>query len=232
MGVTAPGSIPLTRADILPEIHFTDDDQKWVDSLIQSHSPGKPEGVFRLALCPGARFKQKDWGLEKFEALLKEVSGPRLSDSLFGGRCLEVVLLGGGEDRARFLALAQKAPHTAPFRIWSLMGELNPRQAILFLRKCQACIGNDTFGLHAAIVAGTPSVVIMGGGDYGRWIPWANSDKHRMVFKPLPCQGCHWQCSQPDYDCIRQIPVNEVITELAQALGTQAGGPSKGSFLK
>lgn len=218
MGVPASEPAPLTRAGILPEILFTAEDQKQVDDVLWRHSAGEPADWFRLALCPGARFKQKDWGLDKYLALLDELKHPARRDALFGGRRLEVVMLGGPEDRDRFQALTRPVVQDASVRLWSVMGELNPRQAILFLRTCQACLGNDTFGLHAAIVAGIPSVVIMGGGDYGRWLPWLQPAKHRMVSGHLPCFGCHWRCSRATFDCVERISVADVVRELTLAL--------------
>ena len=99
-----------------------------------------------------------------------------------------------------------------------MAGKLTPREAAAVIGECDLCVGNDTFGLHAAVAAGTPSVVIMGGGDYPRWIPWRNPERHRMVVREMDCFGCGWECRYDDYHCVRGITVDEVMREIQMAL--------------
>jgi len=138
-----------------------------------------------------------------------------------------VFLLGGKEDRAkceRIVCSAQRATcnverATIPLRIVNLAGMLSVREAAAVIAECDLCVGNDTFGLHAACAVGTPSVVIMWGGDFGRWTPWGDPRRHRMTTARLNCFGCRGTCVHPVPRCVRDVTVADVLRECRAAWG-------------
>jgi len=106
----------------------------------------------------------------------------------------------------------QRAKHAA--RVLNLAGELTVRESAALIEQCDLCVGNDTFGLHAAVAVDTPSVVIMWGGDIGRWDPWGDPKRHRMVRAEVDCKGCEGNCTQPCFRCVDEIRVDSVAAEV------------------
>ena len=44
-------------------------------------------------------------------------------------------------------------------------------------------LGVKQVPLHIAVAAGTPTVCLMGGGHFGRFFPYGDIDKNRIVYK-------------------------------------------------
>lgn len=88
-------------------------------------------------------------------------------------------------------------------------------ESIALIEKSDLCLGNDTFGLHAAIAVGTPSVVVMWGGDGERWVPWGDPVRHRMVHAgDRSCFGCRGECIWSEFRCMKEIAVEDVLREV------------------
>jgi ADP-heptose:LPS heptosyltransferase len=254
---------------------------------------------FVLALCPGARFKQKQWGAEKFAELIVEL-GERLGEgqtedgrlrtegsfklqpsTLFNEEAgtndqgpdslghqssvishppnypghpspvsLRVLIVGGEEDREiageiigkvesgklkvemgrEAHAEARRAqrningepPQPSILLIEDWTGGCTLHQSMALIEASDLCIGNDTFGLHVAVAVGTPSVVLMWGGDGDQWIPWGDPGKHRMVRADVDCGGCEGLCEKGGYACMEQISV-EMVMEEVEKLKVESG---------
>ncbi len=82
------------------------------------------------------------------------------------------------------------------------------------IEQSDLCVGNDTLGLHVAVAVGTPSVVIMWGGDGDQWIPWGDTEKHRMVTADVDCGGCGGDCVHARHECMERISVEMVMGEI------------------
>jgi ADP-heptose:LPS heptosyltransferase len=197
-----------SRLDITPDLVLSNAERRFAAdyacALRAQHA-----GAILLALCPGARFVQKDWGIERFGDLLA---------GLAREFAVTAVVLGGREDRALFVRLKERTGAIKGLCLIDAVGGLTPRQAAAVIGECDACVGNDTFGLHAAVAAGTPSVVIMGGGDFGRWAPWRNPEEHRMIDLAMDCFGCGWACRFGDFRCVKGIGVEIVLAEIRAIL--------------
>ncbi len=94
-------------------------------------------------------------------------------------------------------------------------GRCTLHRSVALIEKSDLCIGNDTFGLHAAIAVGTPSIVLMWGGDGDQWIPWGSPAKHRMVRADVACVGgCSGKCIHVRHECMERITVEMVMDEV------------------
>ncbi len=249
--------VPVSsRADIRPDLELTASEKAKAKSVVAPFREQHP-GALVMALCAGARFKMKDWGIDKFTELIS-----RLAEH----RPLAVLLLGSATERFAFEDMRQKitkqlitedpqqqsealhqskarcrtrarcvarredreeqretlgsstlAARRLPLTAVNLAGSLSIRETTAVIAESDLCVGNDTFGLHAAVMVDTPSVVIMGGGDFPRWAPWGDPSRHRTANKPMDCYGCGWQCKYPQYRCIEEVTVQHVI-DCAQGL--------------
>ncbi len=58
-------------------------------------------------------------------------------------------------------------------------------------------VSNDTGPAHLSIALGTPTVVIVGGGHIGSFVPYPEGispDTARFVFHEMECFHCFWRC--------------------------------------
>lgn len=74
-------------------------------------------------------------------------------------------------------------------------------------------LGVDTGPAHLALALGKPAVVVLGGGDYGRFFPYGKS---RVVTHPMNCFQCHWECRYDRALCLHDIPPDEVVREVLE----------------
>lgn len=99
---------------------------------------------------------------------------------------------------------------------------------IEYIRAAKLVISNETSAIHIATATGTPAVCILGGGHFGRFLPYpANVADDKQVpvsvFSKMECFGCNWKCiySRKDDEvmpCISVVSSSEVLSACFQAL--------------
>jgi heptosyltransferase III len=142
-----------------------------------------PPGRGVLAVAPGAKIREKDWGEENWTRFIKllEEHVPSLS----------LVFLGAADERQLNERLA---------RLWAgsrlnLCGQLSPRESAAVLGRCDALVCHDSGPMHLAASRGTPCVALFGSYNRPRqWFPFG--DGHRVFYEP---RG------------VRLIPVERVV---------------------
>lgn len=157
-------------------------------------------------ICHGSRFKLKDWGWQNYACLILELQ-KRYNDML-------CILLGGMEDTDNATMIMDRLRGKED-KVINLTGTTGIFQASAYIGEADLCIGNDTFGLHAAVALDVASVVVMWGGDYGEWSPWRDPMRHKMASHELDCYGCAGSCKYDEPKCISSISVEEVLSVAA-----------------
>ena len=125
-----------------------------------------------VALAPGARIQAKDWGEERWAALIRLLQ-VRLPD-------VSLVFVGAPDERALSGRLAQ---------LWAgakvnLCGELTPRESAALLARCNLLLCHDSGPMHLAASQGTRCVALFG--NYNRprqWFPYGPD--HVVIHEPL-----------------------------------------------
>ncbi len=97
-------------------------------------------------------------------------------------------------------------------------GRCSLHESFALIEQSDLCIGNDTLGLHVAVAVGTPSVVIMWGGDGDQWIPWGDSGKHRMVRAGGACPQCQNGLVDKGHACMENVQVNDVLEVIFESV--------------
>ena len=91
------------------------------------------------------------------------------------------------------------------------------------LVKSQILISNETGTVHIANAVGTPTVCILGGGHFGRFVPYpelsGQTSRLKVVYHKMPCYGCDWKCVYQIKEgepapCISNISVDAVWNEV------------------
>lgn len=124
-----------------------------------------------VALSPGAKIPAKDWGEERWSALIRllQVRLPAIS----------LVFVGAPDERALNERLAQ---------LWggvklNLCGELTPRESAAVLGRCNMLVCHDSGPMHLAASQGTRCVALFGNFNRPRqWFPYGRD--HVVIHEP------------------------------------------------
>jgi len=98
-------------------------------------------------------------------------------------------------------------------------GRTSLKELAWLLAKSKILICNESGAAHIATAVGTSTVSIVGGGHFGRFVPYpkipGSINKFEAVFQKMPCYGCNWECIYPikknePAPCITTISVDAV----------------------
>lgn len=182
-------------------------------STIDEIQPDRPYCI----IFPGASWVGRQWSAENYAALLS---------ALQQHAGWLPVLCGGPDERELCETIVTAAGSPA----LNLAGKTSLTQLTELIRSAGLLVGNETSAIHIAAAVATPAVCILGGGHYGRFIPYPYdivADDNRPL--PLPvihrmeCYGCNWQCKFPVKDgepvpCIANITVDNVWQSVVNLL--------------
>lgn len=188
-------SVPIYPLDVLPNIQ---------PELIDLNLP-------YFMISPGAGWVGRRWPENYFAEvaiLLYEKTG------------WIPVLCGGLEDEPLAMKIISSA-HNLPWQ--NLAGKVSLIQLLAILGRAKLIIGNESSTVHMASAVACPVVCIIGGGHFGRFFPYGDLDKNRIVFKTMDCYGCNWQCIYPNVRCVEEIPVNDVFQEALSMIDLNMG---------
>jgi ADP-heptose:LPS heptosyltransferase len=169
-----------------------------------------------FVIFPGASWLGRLWPVERFGELLSKLTRSN------GGLA---VLCGSREERV----LCARVIDSSGMEALNLAGETSLPELVEVIRRAKFLVGNDTSAVHIAAAVGTPSVCILGGGHYGRFMPYvvdgADHTAPVPVIHRMDCFGCNWQCTQPHekdkaMPCISHITVHEVLEAVVTVLAT------------
>jgi ADP-heptose:LPS heptosyltransferase len=82
----------------------------------------------------------------------------------------------------------------------------------------------ETATAHFAAAFDRPAILLIGGGHYGQFGPWARSARQHWVTNSISCFGCNWACIQPEPYCVTHVTgeaVHAAIAALAPGLPLQ-----------
>ncbi|MDP6173519.1 MAG: glycosyltransferase family 9 protein, partial [Rhodospirillales bacterium] len=188
---------------------------QWRDAALPASLPA---GAPYVVLNPGSNEPGRRWPFDKFLNLAK-----RLIEAGY-----RVVLLGGegerpGDHRQRF--------GQGPSAIIDLIGRTSLSELMDIMAHAACVISNDTGPAHIGIGLGAPTVVIVGGGHFGSFVPYSADvapPNARFVFHEMPCYHCFWRCDKRPskfdvFPCIDEVGEEKVWSALEDLLPQSAG---------
>jgi ADP-heptose:LPS heptosyltransferase len=100
-----------------------------------------------------------------------------------------------------------------------LIGATTLDELLDFLRHAALVVTSETGPAHLAVALGAPTITILGGGQFGGWMPFppeASPSTQRVVYHRMPCYFCLWNCTQPHqrgeaYPCVDAVAVEDVL---------------------
>jgi ADP-heptose:LPS heptosyltransferase len=153
-----------------------------------------------LAFFPGAQYAPRIYPAYR-EAL----------EGFLERKGMTLVALGSPGERG----LAASILKDLPGRHLNLCGEFTLRQVGAALRQCRMALGAESGLAHMACAVGTAQVVVLGGGHFGRFMPY--SPLTTAVSLPLDCYFCNWRCPFERPFCIRDLDPRVVAHALERA---------------
>ncbi len=127
----------------------------------------------------------------------------------------KIVLLGSAKQKNVLKELVGKNNNTT-----ILAGELKLFEIPLLLKQAKLFIGQDSGLTHMALKMGTPLIAIIGGGEFGRFFPYMESEKVKFLYSKMDCFLCHWECSKTEMFCITDVTPQIVEAEIKQIVSS------------
>jgi ADP-heptose:LPS heptosyltransferase len=161
---------------------------------------------------PGSRIGLRQWSTEKFASVC---------DEIYIQKGLTGIIVGTKKEEL----LAENLISQSKAQLISLTGKTNIKQLVQLIAGARFLIGNESAGVHIAVAVQTPSYCILGGGHFGRFMPYPtflNTDKTFLptpIYNIMPCFHCDWNCKyavqrNKSVKCINDIPVEQVLKAL------------------
>ena len=179
-----------------------------------------------FVLFPGASISGKRWPLERFAETAQHVTRQYRWQG---------VVCGGAADKL----LAEKLCRMASVPLLNLVGLTSLDQLATILAHARLVLTNDTSAAHIGPAVGAPTVCILGGGHYGRFLPYDLPDAPlapRAVSHHMDCFGCNWRCiyrvrNGAPFPCVDNVSVAKVWQSVADALGSASGQTVSGASM-
>ncbi|MFZ5773924.1 MAG: glycosyltransferase family 9 protein [Thermodesulfobacteriota bacterium] len=200
LGLLEGFGIPISHRS--PELVVGPGSRAGADRLLAEITPG--DGPL-VAVQPFSLWRYKEWGTEKYVALIRW---------LLAERCATVLVTGGPAEQARAEAIARECGSGCH----NLAGRTSLSLYAALLQQCRLFIGVDSAGLHIAAAVGTPTVSLFGPSSAVSWAPVGPG--HRVVQKDFPCLPCREKgCGNSEKSrCLDELSVAEVTAAVAGQL--------------
>lgn len=193
----------------LGDSHFKASVPQWPYTLQISDNILKQLPNFYYIIFPGAGVKYRQWPIDNFVQLAQHISAMC--------SCTPILCGGPGEkDLGNYLA--HHITNSGP----NLVGRTTLADLVSIIQKAQFVIANETCAVHIASAVNTPSVCIVGGGHFGRFVPYQTENQNQMatpitVYTYYGCFGCDFDrpCLAKNdkasvVPCIQNIYVDQV----------------------
>ena len=162
-----------------------------------------------VVIAPGASWQSKMWPLDQFAALILHLN------STFD---LHFVICGDKNDRSLCESLAKKVNLD---NLTNIAGQTSLIQLVEVIRSAILVVSNDSAAVHLAAATGTRAICILGGGHFGRFLPY-QVERSTQPYLPIPiwsemdCFGCSWRCKFTPLDgnvvpCVSNVSLQQVI---------------------
>lgn len=165
-------SVQIQKA--LPKLDLLDVNQS---ELVDPLSP-------YVVIAPGASWEGKRWSIQNYSAMAKFIVNQLQ---------LQVVVCGSKEEFELGAIIQNEVPS-----IVNLAGKTSLKEMGAVLQSAKLVIGNDSSAIHIANAVQTQSICVLGGGHFGRFLPYPEDFiglQPILAFKKMDCYQCNWRCT-------------------------------------
>jgi ADP-heptose:LPS heptosyltransferase len=140
---------------------------------------------------------------------------------------MRVVFVGSPDEQDDGSVLAGMADDKG---IVNLIGKTNLAQLLDLMANAALVVSNDTGPAHLSIALGRSTVVIVGGGHFGSFVPYPDAitpKEARFVYQEMECYHCFWRCHKRAdkfqlFPCIGAIEEDRVWAACEALIGPDA----------
>jgi len=194
------GCSVLSTDEIQPEFWLSGSEVNYIDDL-------KCMRRKIIGLFPGASNEIRLWQAENYG---------RLAELL--GESVVIALFGGPADKIEISKVEKVIRASSTVEVFNFAGKTTLRELVKNIESCDLFIGTETSGLHIAIASGVRAIGIVGGGHYGRFVPWGAEEKNVFLTHQMDCFHCNWNCKFERTECIQRVTPEEVAEEADRLL--------------
>jgi ADP-heptose:LPS heptosyltransferase len=142
----------------------------------------------------------REWPISNFIELAKKIKKNYQIDILICGQSKKIIDINSAID------------------VINLVNKTNLIELIQLINDAEFIVSNETSAIHIAQLLKVPYVCILGGGHFGRFMPYPVEElikNSAVVHSNLSCFGCNWDCkflnkNSKSYPCIEKISIEEV----------------------
>jgi ADP-heptose:LPS heptosyltransferase len=167
-------------------------------------------------IVPGASWAAKIWPVENFAMVAQRIREQYR---------LKIVLCGTASEQS----LCQQLARTCGGDIADFSGQTTLIELVELIRRAVLVIANDSSSVHIAAATDTHAVCILGGGHYGRFLPYQlespSTDRRlpTVINDLMSCYGCHWRCQYLNDEvqfvpCVSNVTLESVTNACVDAL--------------
>lgn len=165
-------------------------------------------------VVPGAGVDYRRWPVNRFA---------EIADRIHANTGWTGVVCGAPSERI----LGDRLIQYATSRIENWAGRTTVSEMADIVAKANLVVGNETGSIHVATAVSTPSVCVLGGGHYGRFVPYCVSGTDRPLpqeaIHKMECFNCDWKCifsvsEGNPVPCINRVQVKDVWERVAGIL--------------
>lgn len=200
------GHLGIQTESLRPCVWTTDEDGVEADRLLREAGL---EGRSFIVLFAGAQWDMRVYP-RYAEALV-----PILTDH----PDLAVLALGTEKERA----LSQDILDRLPADALNLCGAVSLRVCAALMGRARVGVGAETGLAHMAAAVGLPHAVVLGGGHFGRFMPYSPLTFSAVL--PLDCFLCDWRCIHPRHHCVKDLDPAVLSEAVRRALAAGSDLP-------
>lgn len=161
-------------------------------SIILNNFINKYRDSIVLAPLPGD--KRKAWGKNNFLSLAEKLSNQR-----------QILLFGSKEEK-----LELDSYLSPKLNLINIAEKYSLSELATIMETCSLFVGNDSGLTHLALRVHIPTIAIIGGGSFGKYLPFAKCEFNHFFYNELDCFGCDWFCKYEQKYCITEVKVDSV----------------------
>jgi heptosyltransferase-3 len=187
----------------IPELTVAEEKQDRIRIFLENEAI--PRDKMFVAVQPFSLWQYKEWGREKYIALIRWLVAE------YG---VAVLVTGALAEKERAGEIVRGCGEGC----YNLAGKTPIAMYVALLHRCWLFIGVDSAGLHIAAAVGTPTVGIFGPSSPVSWAPVGG--KHLVVQKKMPCVPCRQKgCgNRAKSRCLDELTLEEVKNKIKKGL--------------
>jgi ADP-heptose:LPS heptosyltransferase len=175
-------------------------------------------GVGYYIIFPGAGSLYRRWPIDRFQ---------KISDLIYEHYGLKGIICGGAGEESLGMQIAYGKKD---LQLINLVGKTSILELIELIKNARFVLGNESCGIHIAALVKTKNLCILGGGDFGRFVPYSDDFRYKItppaaIYNKMECFGCNWK--RPCYrflkcdrlvPCILSISIDAVWIEVQKTI--------------